>query len=52
MFPAAHKRKLVAALRRLSLDVDEDELVALIGEWDTEKTGAVRYRDFLAAVFQ
>ena len=42
---------LVAALRRLSLDVDEDELVALIGEWDTEKTGAVRYRDFLAAVF-
>ena len=42
--------ELVAVLRKLSVDVDEDELVALITEWDTAKTGSVKYRDLLAAV--
>jgi len=42
---------LVAALRRLGTDVDEDELIALIARWDTARTGSVDYRELVQGVF-
>lgn len=43
---------LVNMMRKFNFDLDEDELIALMARWDSQKNGFVDYEDFVSTIFQ
>jgi Ca2+-binding EF-hand superfamily protein len=43
---------LVNVIRKFNFDLDEDELIALMGRWDSAKDGFVQYEAFVSTIFE
>lgn len=39
-------------LDRYDTQLDEDELLALVHHWDSERDGVIKYEEFLKAIFE
>ena len=43
---------LVNVIRKFNFDLDEDELIALMGRWDSAKDGFIQYEAFVSTIFE
>mmetsp|Transcript_24053 Transcript_24053/g.78246 ORF Transcript_24053/g.78246 Transcript_24053/m.78246 type:complete len:272 (+) Transcript_24053:1270-2085(+) len=43
---------LVNVIRKFNFELDEDEIIALMGRWDQQKNGFIFYEDFVRTIFE